>query len=81
MGWIFLYLLKELKYTNSKQKILKEIHLCYAYAIFQKYFSVNNIKKTRLYREVYDYSVDYATTDVDDFLEIHKYLMEKNDVK
>ena len=29
---------------------------------------------------VYDFSVDYDATDVDDIKDIHKYLMKKNDI-
>ena len=39
-----------------------------------KEFFGDNIKKNGLYRYVYDFSVDYDTIDVDDFLDIQKYL-------
>ena len=29
---------------------------------------------------VYDFSVDYNATDVDDISDIHNYLMKKNDI-
>ena len=35
-------------------------------------------KKTGLHGNVYDFKVDYDATDVDDILNIHKYLMKKN---
>ena len=38
-----------------------------------KDFSVNNMKKTRLNRYVFDFSVDYDAIAVDDILHIHKY--------
>ena len=38
-----------------------------------KDFSVDNMKKTRLNRYVYDFSVDYDAIAVDDILHIHKY--------
>ena len=41
-------------------------------------FSVSNMKKTGLYGSVFDFSVDYRVTTVDDILDIHKYVM-KND--
>ena len=41
-----------------------------------KDFSVDNMKKTRFYGYVYDYSLD---SDSDDILVIHKYLMKNND--
>ena len=37
------------------------------------------MKKTGLNGYVYDFSVDYDAITVDDILDIHKYLMEKND--
>ena len=45
-----------------------------------KDFSVDNMKKTGLNGYVYDFSVDYDAIAVDDILDIHKYLMEKNNV-
>ena len=42
-----------------------------------KDFSVDNMKKTGLNEDVYDYSVDYDAIAVDDILNIHKYLIEK----
>ena len=29
---------------------------------------------------VYDFSIDYDATDVDDIVDIHKYLMKKNNI-
>ena len=46
-----------------------------------KDFSVDNMKKTRLHEYIYDFSVAYNSTDVDDGLDIHKYLMKKYDIK
>ena len=43
-----------------------------------KDFSANNIKKTGFNGYIYDFSVDYDSIDVDDILDIHKYLMKKN---
>ena len=40
-------------------------------------WSVDNWKKTGLYGYVYDLSVEYDAIDVDDILDIHKYLMKK----
>ena len=38
------------------------------------------MKKTGLNGYVYDFSVDYNATDVDDIKNIHKYLMKKNNM-
>ena len=45
-----------------------------------KDWSVDNIKKTEFTGYVYDFSVDYEATDVDDIVDIHKYLMKKNKI-
>ena len=44
-----------------------------------KDWSVDIMKRTGFTGYVYDFSVDSAVTDVDDFKDIHKYLM-KNDI-
>ena len=46
-----------------------------------KDFSVDNMKKTGLNGYVDDFSVDYDAIAVDDILQIHKDLMEKNNIK
>ena len=38
------------------------------------------MEKMGLNRYVYDFSVDYDVTAVDDILDIHKYLMKKNNM-
>ena len=43
-------------------------------------FPLDNMKKTGLNGFVYDFSVDYDAIVVDDILDIHKYLMEKNGI-
>ena len=43
-----------------------------------KDWSVNNMKDTGLHVYVYDFSVDYNATAVDDIKDIRKYLMKKN---
>ena len=39
--------------------------------------SIDNMKKTGFNGYVYDFSVDYDSTDIDDIKDIHKYLMKK----
>ena len=46
-----------------------------------KDFSIYDMKKTGLNGCVYDFSVDYDAIAVDDILEIHKYVMKRNDIK
>ena len=42
-----------------------------------KDWSADNMKKTGFSGYVYDFSVDYDATDIDDIVDIHKYLMKK----
>ena len=46
-----------------------------------KDWSLDNTNDTGLNKYIYDFSVDYDTIAVDDILDIHKYLMEKSDMK
>ena len=45
-----------------------------------KDWSIDNMNKTGFNGYVYDFSVDYNATDVDDIKYIYKYLMKKNDI-
>ena len=45
-----------------------------------KDWSVDYMKKTGFNGYVYDFRVDYDSTDVDDILDIHNYLMKKNNI-
>ena len=45
--------------------------------MFQKKFSVDNLKMTGLYGYVYDFTVDYESIDVAETFYICKYLMQK----
>ena len=43
-------------------------------------FDSNDIKEVTFKGSVYDFSVDYNVTDKSDILNIHKYLMIKNNI-
>ena len=45
-----------------------------------KDWTVDNMKKPGLNGYVYDFSVGYSNTAVDDILDIHNYFMKKNDI-
>ena len=45
-----------------------------------KHWSVDNMKKTGLNGYVYDFSVDDDAIAVDDIVDIHKYLIKKNNI-
>ena len=45
-----------------------------------KDWSTDNMKKNRFYGYVYNFSVDYDATDIDDIKDIHKYLIKENNI-
>ena len=59
-----------INFTVTNKKFFLSLH----------YNGANNMKKTGFNGYVYDFSVDYAVTDVDDIKDIDKYLMKKNDI-
>ena len=69
----------EVNKFKTKESEINTIQLCLGN--ISKVFSVDNVKKTGLNRYVYNFSVDYDAFDVDDILDIHKYLMNKSDIK
>ena len=77
MKQIVIYLSMVQRFTNLKQKILKLQQVQYGQEIFQKTGQQIICKKTGFNGYVYDSSVDYDATDVDDIKDGHKYLMEK----
>ena len=48
--------------------------------IYKDWSTVNMKKKTGFNRYVYDFSVGYDATDIDNIKSIHKYLMRKNNI-
>ena len=45
-----------------------------------KDFSASNMKNIGFNGYIYEFSVDYDSVDVDDILDIYKYLMKKNNI-
>ena len=64
---------------KAKDSDINVIPLCLGN--ISKDFSVDNMKKIGFYGYVYDFSVDYDAIAVDDILDIHKYLLKKNNIK
>ena len=60
-----------------KQKILTYLDI----NCVSKDLPVDNMRETELNGYVYDFSVDYYSIDVNDIVEIHKYLMKRHDIK
>ena len=70
---------KEIHKFKAKDSEIVATPLCLGN--ISKDWSVDNMKKTGLNGYVYDFSVDYDSTAVDDILDIHNnYLMKKKDI-
>ena len=69
---------KEIHKFKAKDSMIVPNNLCLGNV--SKDFSASNMKKTGFNGYIYDFSVDYDSIDVDDILDIHKYLMKKNDI-
>ena len=68
----------EINKSESKDSEILAHSLCLGN--FSKDWSADSMKKTWLNGYVYDFSVDYDVIAADDILEIHKYLMKKNNM-
>ena len=77
MGQIVTYLLMVRKFKAKDSEIVGS-PLCLGN--ISKDWLIDNMKKTGFNGYVYNFSVDYNPTDVDDIKDIHKYLMKKNNI-
>ena len=68
----------EVSKFKSKDSELTSTILCLGN--ISKDFSVSNMKKTRLYGTVYEFSFNYGAISVDNILNIHKYLTKKHNI-
>ena len=69
---------KEIHNIKAKDSEIVATALCLGK--ISKDWSVDDMKKTGLNGYVYDFTVDYSNTAVYDILDIHNYLMKKNDI-
>ena len=68
------------KIYKFKAKVCEIVASPLCLGSISKDWPADNLKKTGFNGCVYDFSVDYDATDVDDILDIHKYLMKKNNI-
>ena len=69
---------KEIYKFKAKDSNIAATPLCLGN--ISKDWSIVNMKRTRFNGYVYDFSVDYDSTDVYDIKDIHTYLMKNNDI-
>ena len=77
-NYLFLNCVEIFKFKAKDSKI-NAVLLCLGNA--SKDFSTDDMKKTGFYGYVSDFPGEYNSIDVDDVLDIHKYLMKKHDIK
>ena len=63
---------------KAKDSLIVATPLCLGN--ISKDWSVDIMKRTKFNGHVYGFSVDYDAIEVDDILDIHNYLMKKNDL-
>ena len=73
-GYLFLHGTEIYKFKVKDSEIVAS-PLCLGN--ISKNWLIDNMKKTGFNGYVYDFSVDYNATDIDDIEDIHKYLMKK----
>ena len=66
------------RFVKAKDSEIVPYPLCLAN--ISKDFSVDNMKKTGLYGQVHEFSIDYDAIANDKILDIHKYLMKKHNM-
>ena len=69
---------KEVAKFKAKNSELIKYAMCLGG--LSKDYNKNSRKDTRLYGNVYDFSVNYSAITNDEILDIHKYLMKKNNI-
>ena len=68
---------RELKFKAKDDQIVKEI--LYLGNISDDWTAAN-VQKTGLWGEIYDFAVDYASTNIGDIYTVHRYLMKKHNI-
>ena len=80
MEQIVTYLLMVQEFPNLNKKFLKIVASPLCLGNISKNWSTGNMKKTCFNKYVYNFSIDYDATDVDDIVDMHKFLMKKNNI-
>ena len=69
-SYLFVIGKRELKFKAKDDQIVKEIDD----------WTVENAKKTGLWDEIYDFAVDYTSTNIGNIYNVHRYLMKKSNI-
>ena len=71
---------KEVTKFKAKDPEIKANQLTLGSISTSSNFSSSDIEDSKLYGNVYDFSVDYSAITNDEILDIHNYLMKKNNI-
>ena len=77
-SYLFVNGKQELKFKAKDDQIVKEI-LCLGN--ISDDWTAANAEKTGLWGEIYDFAVDYTSTNTGDIYNIHRYLIKKHNIK
>ena len=80
MAVIYLLMAKEVTKFKAKDSETKANQLTLGSISTSANLSSSDIEDNKLYGNVYDFSVDYSTITNDEILDIHNYLMKKNNI-
>ena len=76
-SYLFVNGKQELKFKAKDDQIVKEI-LCLGN--ISDDWTTANAEKTEIWGEIYDFAVDYTSTNIGDIYNIHRYLMKKHNI-
>ena len=76
--WLLIVNGTEIYKVKAKDSQIVPSPLCFGN--ISKDWSTDNMKRTGFTGYVYNFSVDYDATNVDDIKDIHKYLMKKKKI-
>ena len=76
-SYLFVNGKRELKFKSKDDQIVKEI-LCLGN--ISDDWTAANAQKTGLWGEIYDFAVDYTSTNIGDIYNVHRYLMKKHNI-
>ena len=76
-SYLFISGKRELKFKAKDDQIVKEI-LCLG--IISDDWTAVNAQKMGFWGEIYDFAVDYTSTNIGDIYNIHRYLMKKHNI-
>ena len=76
-SYLFVNGKRELKFKAKDDQIVKEV-LCLGN--ISDDWTAANAQKTGLWDEIYDFAVDYTSTNIGDIYNVHRYLMKKHNI-